>query len=110
MTGRRRALDILPWMGIAGAAIGWGLSHQVGSNGIFDDCRADGELVLLVSAVGLILVLLGAVGSLSVVWGGSGPGGARRFVAWLGVLLAAVAMFAIALQIAAGLIIPECAI
>ena len=42
MTGRRRALDILPWMGIAGAAIGWGLSHQVGSNGIFDDCRADG--------------------------------------------------------------------
>lgn len=109
MTGRRKALDLLPWAGIAGAVIGWGISHQVGSNAIFDDCRDGGGLVLLVSAAGMIVTLLGAAGSLTVVWSGDGNGGARRFVAWLGLLLAALAAFAILLQAAAGLILPDCA-
>jgi uncharacterized membrane protein len=89
-------------------AFGWALSHQWGSDTVFDDCaRSGGMIVVLVSLIGLVLATFGGfygyhAASVSV---GSG----RRFLGVLGALLAPFAAFAIVLQIAAGLILPPCA-
>jgi hypothetical protein len=109
MTGRRRPLEHLrPWLGIAGAAVGWSMSHQLGSNAVFDDCRTGSPgFVLLVCLAGLAVTALGGFFSFRVWRRDEGEG--RRFVALVGVLLAALATFAINLQAAAGLILSPCA-
>jgi hypothetical protein len=96
---------------MVGAILGWGLSHQIGSETIFDDCSAagGGAFVLLVCAPALVLTAVGGVCSLSA-WASDGAeGGTRRFVALVSMMLAGLAAFAIILQIAAGLILPVCA-
>lgn len=111
MSRPRSALaSLAPWLGTIAAIVGWGLSHQIGSDSIFDDCAAgEGAFVLLVCAPALLLTVAGGVFSLGIWSGGGGEGEGRRFVALVSALLAALATFAIALQIAAGLILPACA-
>ena len=97
-----------PFIGLFLAAIGWVISHQWGSNAVFDDCLArGGGTVVLASVVGLLITAAGGFYSLWAWRGGAGDG--RSFVALLGMLLALAAGFAIVLQIAAGLILPACA-
>jgi hypothetical protein len=106
MTWRRA---FLPWSGSIAGALGWSLSHQIGSNSVFDDCTANGGgLVLLVGAAALLLTIVGGVVSLAV-WRGGAANQARSFVGLLSALLALLAGFAIVLQSAAGLILPACA-
>lgn len=106
---RSTLASLAPWLGTVAAVLGWGLSHQIGSDSIFDDCSTgDGLFVLLVCAPALVLTILGGVFSFGV-WSGGGEGDGRRFVGLVSGLLAALAAFAIILQIAAGLILPGCA-
>ena len=111
MSGGGSLVDrLLPWLGCVGAVVGWGASHQVGSNAIFDDCAATGgAFAALVCAAGLIVTLLGGVASFSVWCGGAGRGEAGRFIGLVSTLLAMLAAFAIILQLVSGLILPACA-
>ena len=96
-----------PLLGILLVAGGWAVSHQWGSDSVFDDCAATGGVgVVLISLLGLVAVGLGAL-YCSAASGSGGSG--RRFLGVLGALLALVAAFAVMLQIAAGLILPPCA-
>lgn len=99
---------LAPWSGMIAAIVGWSVSHQVGSDSVFDDCSHGSGIVLLVSVLGLIVTVVGGAVSILSRAGGSGSEG-RRFAALLSALLAALAGFAILLQIAAGLILPPCA-
>ena len=110
MSRPRSALaSLAPWLGTIAAIVGWGVSHQLGSDSIFDDCSAGGgAFVLLVCAPALVLTVVGGVFSFGV-WSGGGEGEGRRFIGLVSGLLAALAAFAILLQIAAGLILPGCA-
>ncbi len=105
-------LDLLarpqPFIGIVLVAAGWALSHQWGSNSVFDDCASSGGVVVvLTSFLGLVAVAVGGLYCLPAARGPVGSG--RRFLGILGALLALLAAFAIVLQIAAGLILPPCA-
>jgi hypothetical protein len=97
-----------PMIGIIAVASGWALSHQWGSDSVFDDCVANGgPVVVLTSLLGLVLVAAGGLYSYHG-WRDS-VGSGRRFLGALGALLALIAGFAVLLQIAAGLILPPCA-
>ena len=95
-----------PFLGMLLAAAGWTLSHQAGSDAVFDDCSRGGGFVILISLVGLAITAGGGAYSL-LAWRGGDQG--RSFLGLLGALLALIAGFAIGLQIAAGIILPECA-
>lgn len=100
---------LLPWLGLAGGAIGWTLAHQIGSNTIFDDCRTgDAPFVLLVGFAGLAIAAAGGIVSFGL-WRRGDASEGRRFVALISALLAALATFAIILQSVAALILPDCA-
>jgi hypothetical protein len=109
VTRKRRTLEHrLPWLGMAAAAVGWGVSHQLGSNVVFDDCRGGGPaFVLLVCLGGLTVAALGGYFSFDV-WRRDESEG-RRFIGLVGALLAALAAFAILLQAVSALILPACA-
>ena len=95
-----------PVIGILLAASGWALSHQAGSDSVFDDCVGGGLLTVVVSLVGLLITAAGGFYCL-MAWRGEQESG-RSLLSVLGMLLAVIAGFAIVLQIVAGLIIPEC--
>jgi hypothetical protein len=106
---RSTLASLAPWLGTIAAIVGWGVSHQLGSDSVFDDCSTgDGAFVLLVCAPALLLTIAGGVFSFGV-WSAGGEGEGRRFVGLVSGLLAALAAFTIVLQIAAGLILPGCA-
>ena len=61
---------LLPWSGTIAGVLGWSLSHQIGSNSVFDDCTArGGGFVLAVGIVALLFTIAGGVVSLAV-WRG----------------------------------------
>ena len=97
-----------PVIGILLVAGGWTLSHQWGSNWVFDRCyQGGGTLVVAVSLLGLLITAGGGLYCL-LAWRTSGGSG-RRLLGALGALLALIVGFAIVLQIAAGVILPICA-
>jgi hypothetical protein len=97
-----------PFLGIVLVSAGWALSHQLGSNSVFDNCASSGGVVVvLASLLGLVAVAIGGLYCLPSAQHAAGSG--RRFLGILGALLALIAGFAIVLQIAAGLILPPCA-
>jgi hypothetical protein len=110
MTTRRRVAELmLPWSGLIGAVLGWGLAHQIGSNLDSQHCEAMSPLVaLLIGLAGLAIA--GGGGLLS--WRhhkrGEAAGGARHFVSLLGVLAAALFSVALVWQTLSSLIIPRC--
>ena len=107
---KRTTLEHLaPWLGLLGAAAGWAIAHQVGSDMAFDDCRAgNGLFVLIVGLVGLLIAGAGGYFSWDV-WRNADETQGRRFMGLLGLLLALLTGFAIVLQSISGLILPSCA-
>jgi hypothetical protein len=104
----RRLAMLQPFLGILLVAGGWALSHQIGSDSVFDGCTSrGGGFVVLVSFVGLVISTSGGLISFAV-WRVPERTG-RSFLGLVGGLLALLAGFAIVLQIAAGLILPACA-
>ncbi len=110
MSGERRTLEHLaPWLGLVGAAAGWFLAHQAGSNSVFDDCRVgESWFVVAVNLAGLVLAVAGGFFSWDVCRQDERETEGRRFLGLLGALLAALAVFAIVLQGVSGLILPRC--
>lgn len=108
MKSRRKTFEhVAPWLGLLGAAVGWFLSHQLGSDAAFDDCRTgNAGFALLVGLLGLLLAAGGGFFSWDV-WRRD-ESEARRFIGLVGLLLAMIAAFAIVLQSLSGLILPDC--
>ena len=99
---------LLPWGGLIGGILGAGLAHQIGSDSVFNDCRAAAPgTVLLVCLLGLLIIGAGAWGSWKV-HGDKKEVGARKLIATVSLMTAALLVFAILLPIAAALIIPPC--
>ena len=96
-----------PVIGILLVVAGWAVSHQAGSDGVFDACtHRGGGYVVVVSFLGLVVTAVGGAYGLIAGRGSAGPG--RRFFGHVTALLAVLAGFAIVLQIIAGLILPSC--
>lgn len=107
--GRHIAELLLPWSGLIGAALGWTLTHQVGSNTFFDHCEAQSWwLVLLIGLLGLVLAIGGGLLAWTVWRRGVKETRARLFLALLGMLAGALFSVAILFQTIGGLIIPRC--
>jgi hypothetical protein len=110
MIERRKAIELmLPWAGIIGAATGWFLTQQVGSNLVQDRCDL-GEwwIVGLLGLLGLSLALSGSLLALKVWRRGEAESEARRFLALLSAMLGGLLSIAILFQTVAGFIIPQC--
>ncbi|MBA2918867.1 hypothetical protein GON01_13275 [Sphingomonas sp. MAH-20] len=103
---RRAKYLLAPWAGMLGAGFGWALSHQVGSDLAQDNCNAANPVVMIL--IGLIGFAIAGFGGL-VSWRAvPGEHGGRKFVAYVGVLMAALLSVAIFMQTAAALLLPGC--
>jgi hypothetical protein len=104
-----RARDrFMPWAGLALGTLGVGLTHQIGSDSTFQDCRVGSPLVVIIAVtVGLILVAIGALGSWRV-YGADSETPARRMIAVVSMLACAIYTMAIVLPFIAALVIPRC--
>jgi hypothetical protein len=99
---------LLPWGGIVAGGLGAGLFHQIGSDSVFNDCRYSTPIpVVLLGLMALLLIAAGAAGSWSV-WRGKDEGSARRLVAVVSLMVAALLTFFVLLTVLAALIIPPC--
>jgi hypothetical protein len=108
MQGKRGLEHVAPWLGMLGAAAGWLVAHQLGSNMAFDDCRVgDAGFALVAGLIGLLIAAGGGYFSWDV-WRRREETEGRRFVGLLGLLLALLIGFAILLQSVSGLILPAC--
>lgn len=110
MTGLERAKEnLLPWAGHIGAGLGWGITHQLGSNLSFDRCQVMSPLAaILILLLGVALAGGGALLS-HIVWRrGAAEREARRFLALLGMGMAAIFAAALAWQTISSFIIPRC--
>jgi len=97
-----------PFLALLMVAGGWVLSHQLGSDSVFDDCTTrGGAFVVFASVLGLAITGAGGIYA-AAGWRAPEESG-RSFLAVLTMLLALIAGFAMVLQLAAGLILPRCA-
>jgi hypothetical protein len=104
-----RARDrFMPWGGLALGTTGFFIAHQMGSDATFQDCRVGSPwIVILGTLVGLAIIALGAFASLPVFRSDS-EGPARRVVAGVSLMAAALFALAVMLPFFASLIIPAC--
>jgi hypothetical protein len=100
-------MEFWPWTGLAGAALGWVLDHQIGGDAIFYHC---GRGALWTTVVGAICLLLTAASGFASfrLWRSDRETPARQFVALLGFLFALLLGLAILLPTIAGFILPAC--
>lgn len=98
-----------PWAGVVGGAAGWFVSQQTGSNMIFAQCD-NGRWwgVALLGLLGLALALGGGWVSYRSWSAGARAESGTRFVALLGMMVAALLSFPIVMQTLAGLMVPQC--
>ena len=96
-----------PWSGLALGTVAGAFAHQVGSEGVFDECASSPGLVLTVCIIGAAIAALGALESWTI-FRSDTEGPARKFVATISVGTAALVGFAVFLPIVASLVIPQC--
>jgi hypothetical protein len=100
-------MELWPWAGLIGAAAGWILDHQIGSDGVFYHCGVGPALTTIVGVISLAIT--GASGFASLrLWRSGKETPARRFIALLGVMFAGLLAIAILAPTIAGFIMPEC--
>ncbi|HWH18468.1 MAG TPA: hypothetical protein VNT77_09080 [Allosphingosinicella sp.] len=100
---------LAPWAGLIGGALGWALSHQVGSILAQDRCQESGPLtVLLICLLGLVITAGGAFFSWRLWRRREDLPGTRSFLSLLSMFSAGLFALAILFQALAGLIIPSC--
>ena len=107
MNTERMRDRFLPWAGIALGTLGEAVAHQLGSDGVFQDCRSSPLVVIIGTIVGLALVALGAFASWRV-YDGNGETPARRMIAIVSLMACAIFAMAITLPLIASLVIPRC--
>ena len=99
---------LMPWAGLFLAGAAWFAAHQVGSTSVFDDCEAGSPLfIVIVNLTGILLALLGAYWSWHI-WRRGEETEGRKFLGLLGLLFAALLLFALVLQLVSGFIVPRC--
>ena len=96
-----------PWAGLVAATLGGALAHQVGSQGVFDECNSSPELVIVVGLIGIAIVVVGALESQGV-FRSESEAPARKLVAAVSLGAAAFVSLAIILAVLASLVIPGC--
>jgi len=100
---------LLPWSGILGAVSGWALTHQIGSNTVFDKCQVTSPIpMLLLGLLGLAAIAGGGLLSYRLWKRGETETETRRFVSLLGVMIAGLFGLALVFQTISSLIIPQC--
>lgn len=100
---------LLPWAGWIGVLLGWGLTHQIGSNSVFDKCAKMGPLpITLLGLSGLAVIAAGGLLSLKIRRRGNAESPARRNLGLIGLMLSGVFAVAIAWQTISAFIIPRC--
>jgi hypothetical protein len=98
----------MPWAGLALGTTGFFLTHQIGSDSVFQDCRFSSPLMVIVATiVGLLVIALGALGSWRVYAADGEPPG-RRFVAAVGLLACGLFAIGVTLPFIAAMLIPRC--
>ena len=96
-----------PWSGLALGTLAGAFAHQVGSEGVFDECNSSPALVVTVAAIAAVVLAIGALQS----WGvfrSDAEGHARKLVAIISVGTAVLVAYAIFLPLVASLVIPAC--
>jgi hypothetical protein len=106
---RSRALDLCtPWAGLAVGIVAAGVTHQFGSEGVFDHCSAFSPAPLIVVALaGIAATSVAGLASWRVFSDGN-EAPARRLIATTSVGLAALFVLSMILPIAGSLILPPC--
>jgi uncharacterized membrane protein len=98
----------MPWAGLALGTLGAAITHQLGYDATFQDCRIGSPAIVIVAVLaGLVLVALGALGSWRV-YAADGEGPARRMIALVSLMASAIFAIAIVLPFVAALVIPGC--
>ena len=97
----------MPWSGIVLGTLGEAVAHQLGSDGVFQDCRTSPLIVIVGTILGLAVGALGALGSCRV-YEGDGETPARRMLAIVSLMACAIFAMAILLPFIASLVIPRC--
>lgn len=98
----------MPWSGIALGTLGFFLTHQIGSDSVFQDCRFSSPLMVIVGTLaGLTVIALGAFGSWRV-YGAEAETPARKLVAVVGMLACILFAVGAVLPLVAALVIPQC--
>lgn len=105
----KRAFDtFMPWAGLALGTLGYFLTHQIGSDATFQDCRFSSPwIIILATLLGLAIIALGALGSWRI-YAGESETPARRLVATVGLLACALYTMGAILPSIAALVIPRC--
>ena len=108
MNGERIRDRFMPWAGLSLGTLGVGLTHQIGSASVFQDCHFSSPLIVILAAIlGLILVAAGALGSWRV-YSADGEGPARRMIAVVSIMACGIYAVAIVLPLIASFVIPRC--
>ena len=106
--GERLRDGFMPWAGLALGTVGYFLTHQLGSDATFQDCRFSSPwIVLLAMVLGLVIIGVGALGSWRV-YAAREEAPARRLVAVVGLAACALYAMGVILPSIAALVIPRC--
>jgi hypothetical protein len=98
----------MPWSGLALGTVGFFISHQLGSDSTFQDCRVGSPLIVAIGVVVALLIIgVGALGSWRV-YASDGEGQARKLIATVGLLACALYAIGVILPFIAALVIPRC--
>ena len=98
----------MPWAGLALGTTGYFLSHQIGSDSTFQDCRVGSPMMVTFGAiVGLVVIGLGAIGSWGV-YAAESETPARKLIAIVSLLASALYVMGVVLPFIAALMIPQC--
>ena len=98
----------MPWAGLTLGTAGFFLAHQLGSNAVFQDCRIGSPWIVVIGTIiGLALIVVGAIGSWRV-YAVPHETIARRVIAAVSLMSAALLALAIILPFVAALVIPRC--
>ena len=103
------ALDrFLPWSGLALGTLGYFVTHQLGSDATFQDCRVGSPLIVIIAVVvGLVIIGVGALGSWRI-FAAEGESPARKLIASVSLMASLLFSIGTVLPFLAALIIPRC--
>jgi hypothetical protein len=98
----------MPWGGLALGTLGAGFAHQLGGDSTFQNCDVGSPWIVIVGTIlGLALIAVGAFASWRV-FDAERDTPARRLIATVSLMAAALFALAIILPFIASMLIPPC--